>query len=52
MTKILLIEDDSVVRENSAELLELANYTVITSENGKSGVTQVIVAQAFKKDKN
>jgi DNA-binding response OmpR family regulator len=40
MTKVLLIEDDSVVRENTAELLELADYTVISSENGKSGVTQ------------
>jgi len=40
MTKILLIEDDSVVRENTAELLELANYTVITANDGKSGIYQ------------
>ena len=40
MTKILVIEDDSVVRENTAELLELANYNVITANDGKSGVYQ------------
>lgn len=38
MKTILLIEDDSVVRENTAELLELANYHVITAANGKIGV--------------
>ena len=38
MKKILLIEDDIVVRENTAELLELANYKVITASNGKLGV--------------
>jgi CRP-like cAMP-binding protein/CheY-like chemotaxis protein len=38
MKKVLLIEDDIVVRENTAELLELANYHVITASNGKLGV--------------
>lgn len=38
MKKILLIEDDAVLRENTAELLELANYHVITAPNGKIGV--------------
>ena len=38
MKKILLIEDNSEVRENTAEILELAKYTVITAENGKIGV--------------
>jgi len=38
MKKILFIEDDPVVRENTAELLELANYKVITAANGKTGV--------------
>jgi DNA-binding response OmpR family regulator len=37
---ILLIEDDQHVRENTAEILELANYTVITAENGRRGVEQ------------
>ena len=40
MKKILLIEDDTVVRENTAELLELANYTVVTAANGKIGITE------------
>jgi CRP-like cAMP-binding protein len=38
MKKILLIEDDKSVRENTAELLELANYSVITASNGKNGL--------------
>ncbi|MCF8258853.1 MAG: response regulator [Flavobacteriales bacterium] len=38
MKKILLIEDDRVMRENTAEILELANFEVITAENGKYGV--------------
>ena len=40
MKKILFIEDDTVVRENTAELLELANYSVITAANGKIGVAE------------
>lgn len=39
MKKILLIEDDMVVRENTAELIELSGYEVITAPNGKIGVT-------------
>jgi CRP/FNR family transcriptional regulator, cyclic AMP receptor protein len=38
MKTILLIEDDTDMRENTAEILELANYTVIKAENGKRGV--------------
>jgi CheY-like chemotaxis protein len=38
MKKILLIEDNKDVRENTAEILELAQYTVITAINGKEGV--------------
>jgi CRP-like cAMP-binding protein/CheY-like chemotaxis protein len=38
MKKILLIEDNLDIRENTAEILELANYDVITAENGKRGV--------------
>jgi DNA-binding response OmpR family regulator len=38
MTKILLIEDHQDVRENTAEILELANYEVITAEDGKKGL--------------
>jgi DNA-binding response OmpR family regulator len=38
MKKILVIEDNTEVRENIAEILELSNYEVITAENGKTGV--------------
>lgn len=42
MKKILIIEDNNDVRENTAEILELADYTVITAENGKEGVKLAI----------
>ncbi|WP_299059226.1 response regulator [uncultured Polaribacter sp.] len=38
MRKILLIEDDVVLRENTTELLELSDYQVINAPNGKIGV--------------
>ncbi|HET6993182.1 MAG TPA: response regulator [Bacteroidia bacterium] len=38
MKKILLIEDNQGMRENTAEILELAHYKVFTAENGKEGV--------------
>jgi CRP/FNR family transcriptional regulator, polysaccharide utilization system transcription regulator len=38
MKTILLIEDNQEVRENTAEILELASYKVLTAENGKIGV--------------
>ncbi|MGB0863973.1 MAG: response regulator [Saprospiraceae bacterium] len=38
LNKILIIEDNSDVRENVAEILELSNYEVLTAENGKIGV--------------
>jgi CRP/FNR family transcriptional regulator, cyclic AMP receptor protein len=37
MTKILLIEDNNEIRENTAEILELAGYQVATATNGKDG---------------
>lgn len=40
MKTILLIEDDTALRENTAELLELSHYNVITSPNGKIGITK------------
>jgi len=36
--KILLIEDNKDVRENTAEILSLAQYNVATAKNGKEGV--------------
>ena len=38
MKSILLIEDNEDLRENTAEILELANFKVHTAENGKIGV--------------
>ena len=42
MNKVLLIEDDVVLRENTAELLELSNYNMMTARNGKLGVELAI----------
>ena len=36
--KILLIEDNLEMRENTTEILELANYNVVAAPNGKTGV--------------
>lgn len=36
--KILLIEDNKDVRENTAEILELAGYKALTAPDGKEGV--------------
>lgn len=47
MKKILLIEDNKDVRENTAEILTLAQYEVITAVNGKAGVE---MAQKEKPD--
>jgi len=38
MKKILVIEDNEEVRDNTSEILELSNYQVFTAENGKTGV--------------
>ena len=38
METILLIEDNADIRENTAEILELSGYRVLTAENGKLGV--------------
>ncbi len=47
MKKILLIEDNIDVRENTAEILTLAQYKVMTAQNGKEGVE---MAQREKPD--
>ncbi|MDX1362880.1 MAG: response regulator [Arenibacter latericius] len=39
MKTILLIEDDKALRENTEELLMLADYSVITAYNGRVGIT-------------
>jgi CRP/FNR family transcriptional regulator, cyclic AMP receptor protein len=38
MKHILLIEDNNEIRENTAEILQLAGYSVVTAENGKRGI--------------
>ena len=38
MKKILFIEDDTILRESTAELLEISNYKVIKASNGKIGI--------------
>ncbi|TVZ23409.1 CRP-like cAMP-binding protein [Dokdonia sp. Hel_I_63] len=42
MKKVLLIEDDMALRENTAELLELSNYEVTTAPNGRIGIDLAI----------
>lgn len=38
MKKILLIEDHDEIRENTAEILQMAGYEVYAAENGKVGI--------------
>ncbi|RRO24047.1 response regulator [Flavobacteriaceae bacterium 14752] len=45
--KVLLIEDDMTVRENTAEILELSDYEVQTASDGLKGVEE---ANRFKPD--
>jgi CRP/FNR family transcriptional regulator, polysaccharide utilization system transcription regulator len=47
MKTILVIEDNEDVRENTAEILEYANYKVFQAENGKVGIE---MAQNVKPD--
>lgn len=44
MKTILVIEDNAAIRENTAEILELAGYQVVTAENGKLGVEQALAS--------
>src|SRR6476660_9829646 len=39
---ILVIDDNTDIRENTAEILELAGYKTFTAENGKQGVELAI----------
>ena len=43
MKKILLIEDDEIIRESTAELLSFVDdYAVFTAANGKSGIDKAL----------
>jgi CheY-like chemotaxis protein len=37
MKRVLIIEDNAAIRENTAELLELNKFSVLTAENGQAG---------------
>lgn len=39
MKTVLVIEDNLEIRENTAEILELAGFQVITAENGTEGLS-------------
>lgn len=47
MKSVLVIDDNADIRDNTAEILELAGYKTFTAENGKRGVE---VAQLEKPD--
>ena len=38
MASVLVIDDNPDIRDNTAEILELAGYTSLKAENGKKGV--------------
>jgi DNA-binding response OmpR family regulator len=40
MKKILIIEDNTDIRENTATILEMAGYEVFTAENGRFGIDE------------
>ncbi|GCC50396.1 hypothetical protein SanaruYs_06110 [Chryseotalea sanaruensis] len=40
MRKVLIIEDNLEVRENTVEILELKGFSVISAENGKEGIAK------------
>jgi DNA-binding response OmpR family regulator len=42
MKKILLIEDNDDIRNNTAEILSLSGYEVIAADNGKKGIEKAI----------
>jgi len=42
MKKVLLIEDNEDIRENMAEIIELAGYKVLTASDGKQGIEEAL----------
>ncbi|GAB3891942.1 hypothetical protein GCM10028803_04260 [Larkinella knui] len=43
-TKILYIEDETHIRENTADLLRLHEYAVTTAANGREGISQAMLS--------
>ena len=42
MKKILIVEDDDIIRENISDALNLYNYQIYTAINGKDGLQLAI----------
>ncbi|CAL1518883.1 response regulator [Chitinophaga sp. MM2321] len=42
MKRILLIEDNEELRENTTDILSIAGYSVITADNGKTGMAMIL----------
>jgi CRP/FNR family transcriptional regulator, cyclic AMP receptor protein len=42
MKKVLVIEDNHDILENTAEILELSNYKVFTAQNGLEGIEMAV----------
>lgn len=42
MPTILLIEDNKDIRENTTEILEMANYKILTAPDGEAGIQMAI----------
>ncbi len=47
MSKILVIEDQAMIRENIIEILELAGFEAIGAEDGQAGLT---LARQYRPD--
>ena len=45
MKKILIIEDNEDILENTAEILEMSHYEVITAPNGRIGVEKALATK-------
>jgi len=45
MKRILLIEDNEELRENTVDILSIAGYAVLTADNGKTGVEMILQHQ-------
>ncbi|NAY91328.1 response regulator [Muricauda sp. JGD-17] len=42
--RILIIEDDTCILDNTAELLELEGYMVMTASDGKRGMEKIMLS--------
>ncbi|MEM1218527.1 MAG: response regulator [Bacteroidota bacterium] len=42
MKKILVVEDDKMIRESLTEILTMSGYTIQTAENGKVGLAEAL----------